>query len=252
MNTVTALILAKNEEQNIKDCLASVSFCDEMLVIDDFSTDKTKEIAESMGARVIQRAMAGDWGGQQTFAIHQAKTKWVLFIDADERISEPLAKEIKETVNAGEEHAYWIERVNKFHHNQATHGVLRSDFVNRLFPAKGSYVKGFVHPEIITPYDNKRLKNVMYHYTYDNWGQYLNKLNHYTTLAAEKYKENNKKCNFYIDVMLRPLWAFIKVYFLNKGFLDGKMGWCLSVNHYFYTMNKYVKLYYLYKDNGKL
>ena len=247
MDTVTALILAKNEEQNIEDCIQSVAFCDEVLVIDDFSTDNTRTIAERLGARVVQRHMAGDWGGQQTFAIQQAKTKWVLFIDADERISAPLAKEIKEKVKDGEEHAYWIERVNKFHHNHATHGVLRSDYVNRLFPAKGSYVKGYVHPEIITPYDDVRLHNIMYHYTYDNWSQYLNKLNNYTTLAAEKYKENNKKCNF-----CRPLWAFIKVYFLNKGFLDGKMGWCLSVNHYFYTMNKYVKLYYLYKDNGKL
>lgn len=252
MNTVTALILAKNEEQNIKDCLASVSFCDEMLVIDDFSTDKTKEIAESMGARVIQRAMAGDWGGQQTFAIQQARTRWVLFIDADERISEPLAKEIQETIAENEVKAYWIKRENKFHHNHATHGVLRPDYVNRLFPAKGSYVKGYVHPEIITPYENAKLQNVMYHYTYDNWSQILRKLDNYTTLAAEKYKGNHKRCNFFLDIMLRPLWAFFKVYILNGGFLDGKMGWCLSVNHYFYTMFKYVKLYYLYKDNGKL
>ncbi len=252
MAKISTLILAKNEERNMADCIASVAFSDEILVIDDFSTDRTKEIAESLGARVVQRAMNGDWGGQQTFAIQAATCEWVFFIDADERVSEPLAREIRATVETGERNAYWIKRVNRFRHNHATHGVLRPDYVNRLFPAEGSYVKGFVHPEIVTPYPNRKLQETMYHYTYDNWSQYLHKLNHYTDLAAEKYKEQHKSCHFFSDVVLRPLWAFFKVYILNFGFLDGKMGWVLSVNHYFYTMNKYVKLYYLYKDNGKL
>lgn len=252
MNNITALILAKNEERHIRDCIASVAFCDEVLVIDDFSTDKTKELAEKAGAKVIQHALDGNWGAQQTFAIRQAKTKWVLWIDADERISEPLAQEIQDAVAEGGEYAYWIKRENKFRHNHATHGTLRPDYVNRLFPAKDSYVEGYVHQSIITPYSNRKLRNAMYHYTYANWHQYLNKLNNYTTLSAEKYKDRHKKCNFYVDVVLRPLWAFFKVYILDRGFLDGKMGWCLSVNHYFYTMNKYIKLYYLYKDGGEL
>lgn len=252
MAKITTLILAKNEEQNIKDCIETVLFTDEILVIDDFSTDRTKEIAESMGARVIQRSMNGDWGGQQTFAIENATHEWVLFLDADERISEPLAKEIREMVEKGEKNAYWIRRSNKFHFNKATHGTLRPDYVNRLFPAEGSYVEGYVHPEIIAPYPNKKMKNVMYHYTYDNWEQYFNKFNNYTRLAAEKYRKNGKSCGFFKDIIIRPAWAFFKVYILNLGFLDGKMGWILSVNHYFYTMNKYVKLYYLYKSNGKL
>lgn len=93
----------------------------------------------------------------------------------------------------------------------------------------------------------------MYHYTYDSWSHQLNKLNNYTTLAAARYKKDHKKCNFFFDIMLRPFWAFFKVYVLNLGFLDGKMGWILSTNHYFYTMNKYIKLYFLYQDkDGRL
>ncbi len=252
MAKISALILAKDEERNIADCIKTVLFCDEVLVIDDFSTDKTKEIAESLGARVMQRSMAGDWGGQQTFAIQNAKYEWVLFVDADERISEPLAEEIKAVVNNGEQNAYWIRRANKFHFNEATHGILRPDYVNRLFPAKNSYVEGYVHPEIKAPYPNKKLKHVMYHYTYDNWDQYFGKFNNYTRLAAEKYKKNGKSCSFFRDIVLRPLWAFFKIYILNLGFLDGKLGFIFSVNHYFYTMTKYVRLYYLYKSNGKL
>ncbi len=117
MAKISTLILAKNEERNMADCIASVAFSDEILVIDDFSTDRTKEIAESLGARVVQRAMNGDWGGQQTFAIQAATYEWVFFIDADERVSEPLAKEIRATVEKGERNAYWIKRVNRFHHN---------------------------------------------------------------------------------------------------------------------------------------
>lgn len=248
---LSVLILARNEENNIKDCIESCLFADEILVIDDYSTDRTKEIAESLGARVIQRSMNGDWGAQQTFAIESAEHEWVFFIDADERCTPELGKEIVNVMGHGE-YAYWIERHNQFHHNKATHGTLRPDYVCRLMPKKGSYVEGYVHPAIVTPYENKKLKSHMIHYTYDNWTQYWNKFNSYTTLAAEKSRKQGKSVYFFRDIMLRPLWAFIKMYILHKGFLDGRLGWILAVNHYSYTMTKYVKLYDLYKSNGKL
>ena len=103
MAKISALILAKNEERNIKACIETLSFVDDILVIDDFSTDKTKAIAEKLGARVIQHGMNGDWGAQQTFAIQNAKYEWVLFVDADERISDPLAKEIRSVVETVEQ-----------------------------------------------------------------------------------------------------------------------------------------------------
>ena len=252
MVDVSVLIVARNERQNIVDCIRSCSFAKEVIVIDDNSTDETPQLAQELGARVIKRSMNGDWGGQQTFAIQQAKYPWIFFIDADERCTPELAKQIEEAVTKNEQVTYWVQRRNKFHYNCATHGVLRPDYVCRLMPAEGSYVEGYVHQAIITPYPNKKLDGYMYHYTYDNWPQYFNKFNNYTTLAAKKYKKENKGCSFISDIVLRPLWAFIKMYFLQGGFLDGKMGWILSVNHYFYTMTKYVKLYYLYKSNGKL
>ena len=184
MATVSVIILARNEEHNIHDCIESVQFADEVLVIDDFSTDNTVTIAEEMGARVVQHAMNGDWGAQQTFGIEQAKSDWILFLDADERISEPLAKEIQDIVVNKPNKAYWIQRRNKFHHNHATHGVLRPDYVLRLMPKEGSYVEGYVHPAIITPYPTEKLQHPMHHYTYDNWHQYFNKFNNYTTLSC--------------------------------------------------------------------
>ncbi|WP_066079340.1 glycosyltransferase family 2 protein [Bergeriella denitrificans] len=252
MSTLSVLILARNEERNISDCIGSVAFADEIIVIDDFSTDRTRQLAEEAGARVIQRSMSGDWGGQQTFAVEQARCEWILFLDADERISPELAEEIKTTLKYGQPAAYWIQRHNRFHHNRATHGTLRPDFVCRLMPAAGVTVEGYVHPAILHPYQDKKLRHPMYHYTYDNWDQYFGKFNHYTKLSAEKYRKAGKSVSFTKDILLRPIWAFIKVYIFDKGFLDGKIGWIFAVNHYFYTMTKYVRLYYLYKSDGKL
>ena len=252
MATVTVIILAKNEEQHMKDCIASAQFADEVLLIDDGSTDKTVEIAESMVARVVHHAMNGDWSQQRRFAVEEARSEWIFFLDADERISPELQREVQDVLAKNEKKAYWIERSNVFHHNKATHGVLRPDYVLRFMPKEGTNIEGFVHETISSTYSEAKLHGKMYHYTYDNWHQYFNKFNNYTTLAAKKYKENGKSCSFVKDILIRPSWAFFKVYILDRGFLDGKMGFILSVNHYFYTMIKYVKLYYLLKSNGKL
>lgn len=141
-----------------------------------------------------------------------------MFLDADERISESLAKEIREVVEKNEQKAYWIRQENQFRHYRATHGTLRPDYVNRLFPAKDSYVEGYVHPKIVTPYPNEKLKNIMYHYTYDTWDQQLNKLNNYTRLAALKYKANGKKCNFYWISCCVPYGHFLKYILLTRAF----------------------------------
>lgn len=252
MVPVSVLILTRNEEKNIERCIKSCLFAPEIIVIDDGSTDRTREIAESLGAKVISRVLNGDWGAQQTFAIQQAKYEWIFMIDADEACSEELARHIEAAVNENKPYAYWIQRRNKFRHNKATHGTLRPDYVCRLMPKEGTYVEGYVHQAIITPYENKKLQGYIEHQTYANWEQYFNKFNNYTTLSAKKYKKNGKKCSFVKDILFRPFWAFIKVYIFDKGFLDGKLGWILATNHYFYTMNKYVKLYYLNKSNGEL
>lgn len=155
MVDVSVIILAKNEEEKIGNCIKSCLFANEILVIDDGSSDKTVEIAKTLGARVLHRSMNGDWGAQQTFGIQQASFDWIFFIDADELCTPELAKEIEGVVTRNEQGEYWIKRINKFVHNKATHGVLRPDYVSRLMPKKDSYVEGYVHPAIITPYGKK-------------------------------------------------------------------------------------------------
>ena len=244
MNKCSVLIVARNEEKNIADCIKSVDFADEIVVIDDFSTDKTAEIATSLGARVVQRAMNGDWSGQQNFSLQQATHDWVLLIDADERVTPKLAQEIQEKLASGEEFAYRIKRLSFLYRKRVRFGTLHPDFVTRLLPKKDFYLTGQVHPKLHYPYPEKKLKNPMLHYAYDNWDAYYRKFDQYTKLAALRYKEENKKSVYFLrDIVLRPIWAFFKVYFIHLGFLDGKIGWILACNHYFYTMTKYVRFY---------
>ncbi len=169
--------------------------------------------------------MQGDFAGQQNFAITQAVGDWLLFLDCDERITKPLATEITQVINSAKK-AYRIRRLNHF-------------------AGENAYFEGRVHQKLKHPYPEKTLKNAMLHYTYSSWTQYYSKFEQYTRLSAEQYYQQGKTAGFTKDILLRPLWAFIKMYAIHGGFLDGRLGWLLAVNHYYYTMTKYSRLYSL-------
>ena len=251
---ISVVILTRNEERNIQACLETCGFADEIIVIDDGSTDRTEAIARSFGEKVkiFHHAMNGDWAQQQNFSIEQATNYWVFLLDADERITPGLAQKLQELAK-GPDKAYFVQRHNRFQNFQATHGVLRPDWVCRFMPRTMVRVYGQVHPEIRVQCEKTRLQSTgLIHYPYRSWKQYFNKFNTYTELSAQKYLEQNKKVSFIKDIMLRPIWAFLKIYFINGGILDGRAGFIFSVNHAFYTMNKYVKYYFLKNHSGEL
>ncbi len=249
--SITVLILAKNEEKNIADCIQSALFADEVIVIDDLSTDSTVEIAQSLGAKVCRHAMEGNWGAQQTFAIEQARTNWIFFLDADERITPELAVEIRQVIAQGEYYAYKVPRLNYFIGEVVRHCGWYPDYGYHLMPRKDFHVEGYVHPTFVHPYQTRFLQNHLIHYPYVSWEQYFNKFNLYTRLAAEKNYANDKRASFVFDIMLRPFAGFFKMYILKSGWMDGRVGFTLSAFHFFYTMAKYVKLYWLQKARGK-
>ncbi len=248
---LSVLILARNEEKYIGACIKSVLFADEIVVVDDFSTDATAEIATSLGARVVQHGLDGNWGAQQTFAIEQASYEWIYFIDADERLTSSLAEHIRKIVAEDDRrYAYCNSRLSYFWGQPLRHGGWFPDYVIRLLPAKGTYVTGFVHPQFHHDYEEKKLPETEYmiHYPYRDWDHYFNKLNFYTTLAAKKSREAGKRSSV-ADMVLHSLWASFRMYVLRGGWRDGRIGFILAAFHYFYTMAKYVKLYYLDKQN---
>ena len=252
MAKLSILILAKNEEKFIGACLDSVkNIADEIIVIDDFSTDNTAEICKRHGAKVFQRALAGDWGSQQTFAVNQATCDWIFIIDADERLTPELEAEIKKILREDDKNfAYRVARLSYFWGQPLKHGGWFPDYVTRLLPTKGTYVEGLVHQKICHPFKEVDLDKSKYlvHYPYRDWEHYFGKFNVYTTLAAKKMHEQGKTAGI-LDIILHPIWASFRMYVLRGGFLDGKIGFILAGFHYFYTMAKYVKLYYFGKEN---
>lgn len=247
---LSIVIVAKNEEKNLPECLKSCDFAKEIILVDDESTDRTAEIAERFGARVFRRALADNWGEQQTFGIQQASCPWIFLLDCDERITKELRDSITQKVKKNALFSYEVQIHNKFQNFKIEHGPLRPAWFPRLFPNDGVFVTGRVHQRINLNHPLKRLSGKLIHCTYSSMEQYYSKMNKYAKLSAQQYYENNKKFNFFLDVVLRPCWAAFKVYFINKGFLDGKMGFVLAINHYGYTAQKYIRYWVLQKTKG--
>lgn len=250
MNRLAVLILTYNEEENISDCINSVKFADEIIIVDSGSQDHTEEIAKDLGAKFIYNKMTG-FADQRNFALNQTNAEWVLYLDADERILPDTAKEICNIVKAGIACAYEIKRMNIVFGQMLKHGGHRPDYALRLYPREAVKWQGIVHEQAIINIPIKRLNGAMHHYTYQDWDKYFVKFNQYTTLMAKKMKDSGKQANF-LDISLRPLFAFFRFYFLQSGWRDGKMGFVFAMFHCFYTLAKYVKLYYWQEGRGNL
>lgn len=252
---LSVVIMAKNEHAHIGDCIASIwehLAAGEIVVIDDFSTDDTADIARGMGARVVRHALDGNFGQQQSFAIGEARCRWVYCIDADERMTAPLGEEVAKAVRRDEPFAYWNARLNHFCGVEIRHGGWFPDYGLHLFPKEGSYVKGFVHQEIHVPHPARRLPEhaYLYHHTYESWEQYLRKLNSYTTLGAQKKFASGGRVGV-IGILAHVAWGVFKFYIIERGFLDGREGLLLAMSHGMSVFMKYAKLHYLGRGIGE-
>jgi glycosyltransferase involved in cell wall biosynthesis len=249
---LAVLILTRNEADNIAACLATVRFADEVVVIDAGSTDATQAIAQQHGARVVQHDMdASGFAGQRNFARQQTEADWVCYLDADERVNEALAQAIQAAVQADRPAAYAIRRVSVVMGRDMYHGVYRPDYVTRLFPRSAAVWSGVVHEQVDTGLSISRLPGFARHYADTSWEQYLDKLNQYTSLMAQKMQQRGRHTGF-IRMQLHAVYAFFQMYIVKQGFRDGRQGFLLCLYHYFYTLTKYVKLYYLDRENGNI
>lgn len=247
---LAVLILTYNEELHMEACIKSVFFADEIVVIDSGSTDKTVEIAQRVGARVVHHPMTEGFAAQRNFALLQTAAEWVLFLDADERITPALAGEIKQVMADGKQACYVIQRHSVVFGHEVKYGVCRVDEVVRLFPRSQVSWSGVVHEKVESELPRKCLFSYMKHYTYTSWDKYFIKFNQYTTLWAKGAYDRGKRTNP-LDIFLHASFAFVQMFMLKRGFLDGFYGLVLCCFHFAYTLAKYLKLYELQKQGGK-
>ena len=241
---LAVIILTHNEERHIEECIKSAAFADEILVIDDESTDRTAELARAQGARVVERPLAGDFAAQRNFALTQTDADWVLYVDADERINVGTDRELRHIMAENVRAVYEIKRINVAFGQQMHYGGHRPDYPRRFFPHDAVHWEGLVHERTESVLPVQRLHGSLLHYTYTDWDRYFQKFNQYTTLMAERQYADGKRASF-LKILLDPPFAFFRFYILQRGFLDGRLGFILAVTHGFYTMVKYIKLHYM-------
>ncbi len=242
MNKITAVVLTKNEENNIKQCLKSISWCDEILVIDDNSQDNTVAFSKEQNAKVIKKQLK-DFSSQRNFALKKAEYTWVLFIDADERVSKELKNEIKESIN--KENAvsgYYIKRKDKFLGMFLKYGELKNIKLLRLAQKdKGKWVNK-VHEVWKIRGKTETLNNPIIHYPHSTISGFLNKINIYSKIRSEELLEKKTKPKL-IQIIAFPTGKFIYNYFIKLGFLDGIRGFVFNMIMSLHSFLVRAKLY---------
>ncbi len=250
-NNLTAVILTKNEEKTIQKVVSNAQKCaDEVLIVDSGSTDKTVEFAESVGAKVVYRAWDNDFSAQRNFALQHVETEWVLYLDADEFLDEKLTASVKDALAKGKDKQYsMLRRIHAFGF-EYKHGIFKPDEVIRLFPAKKVHYENKVHERPVCDLPKEKLNGYIEHYTYDNWQSWWDKAGHYTTIWAEDAYSHGKKTSVG-SAFFHAFYGFLRAYIIQLGFLDGWSGLYSSLQHFIYTMMKYLKLYEISNKNRR-
>lgn len=250
---LSVIIITKNEGHQIKDCLESVHFADEIIVLDSGSTDNTAEVCKLHTEKFY---VTDDWPGfgpQKQRALDKSSGDWVLSIDADERVTPELKEEIlKAMSDPNSANGYYLPRLSYVCGRPIKHGGWYPDYIIRFFKkSKGHFTKALVHEKILIEGEVGYFKNPLIHYTYDSYEQLIDKFNNYSSLGAKNlYKDNLSKNSGLMSAIVRGVSAFLKSYVFKLGFLDGKMGFVLAFSSAETAYYKYLKLGLL-KEKGK-
>ncbi|MEO8666828.1 MAG: glycosyltransferase family 2 protein [Ignavibacteria bacterium] len=251
MNKVSALIICKNEEKNIEECIKSVLWCDEIVLIDSFSIDRTISIAEKYSPKIFQNEWKG-FAVQRKFGLTKATNEWVLAIDADERCSKELEEEIRSLMKKEKisENGFEIPRKSFFLNKWIKHGGWYPNYQLRLFRRDlAELTERLVHESYFVKGQISRLKNDILHYTVTSIAEYVNKVNTYSDLSAAE-KTGRKKIKF-LDIFIMPRIAFIQQFLLKGNFLDGTEGLMVSNFHMITKLLNNMKIWELQNKNDK-
>ena len=249
MLVLSVIIITKDAAKDIRRCLESVKWADEIIVLDSGSTDNTVEIC----SKYTRYIFSTDWPGfgiQKNRALAKARGQWILSIDADEELSDGLINKIKQIVNDPTitAEAYAIKRISYFCGKKIKYGDWGRDSVVRLFKNKSTikFSPVIVHEKIVG-YDRLAcLKEVIFHHTIKNMSQVLMKLENYSTFGAQLKFQQHKKTSLFQSIV-HSVWCFIRGYFIRFGFLDGREGFIIAFSNAAGVFYRYIKLIYLYK-----
>jgi glycosyltransferase involved in cell wall biosynthesis len=238
---ITATIITLNEERHIARAIESLRCCDEIVVIDSGSADRTTELAENLGARVIESPWRG-YAGQKNWAAERATYDWILSLDADEALSEGLEGEIWNLKKNGPKYdAYTMPRMAQYLGRWILHCGWYPDRKVRLYNRhKARWVGDFVHESVQVRGRLGHLESNLLHFTCDSLSEHLKTMDRYTTLAAEELVSRKTRVGWR-HLILDPAWTFTETYFVHRGFLDGIEGLTIAYMAALYTFLKYAK-----------
>ena len=252
MPTLSVILITRNEESNLDDCLASLEgIAQQIVVVDSNSTDRTLEIASKHGALM---AYPTDWPGfgpQKNRALDLATCDWVLSLDADERLTPALKSEILTAIHhSAHVDCFAIPRLSWYCGRFIRYSGWSPDYVDRLFKrGTARFSDDLVHERLIPKGAVAKLENPMLHYSFINYEQVLDKLNRYSTASAEQAFAKGKTSNP-LKAVLHGMWAFVRTYILRAGLLDGPQGFALAISNGQGTYYRYMKLWQLNQDVG--
>lgn len=250
MPTLSVILITRNEEANLADCLASLEgIAQQIVVVDTQSTDQTLEIAKNHGALLSQPPDWPGFGPQKNRALELATEEWVLSLDADERLTPALRSEILTAIHhPAHVNCFAIPRLSWYCGRFIRHSGWSPDYVDRLFKrGTARFSDDLVHERLIPQGPVAKLENPMLHYSFMNYSQVLQKIDRYSTAAAEQAFAKGKTSSP-VKAVLHGAWSFLRTYFLRAGFLDGPQGFALAISNGQGTYYRYMKLWHLHQE----
>jgi len=250
---ISAVVLVKNEEENIIRCLKSLAWCDEVIVIDDYSEEETEERIKNYGLRIknkkikiYKRKLNGDFAGQRNYGLSKTSGEWVLFVDADEVVTGQLKNEIqsklKDEHSLNKYYGFYIKRRDYFLGKWLKYGETGRIKLLRLARADAGRWEGRVHEVWNVKGRTGELINPLHHFPHKNISSFLQKINYYTDLVVQCWKEEGKKMHFW-EVIFYPSGKFIQNYIIRLGLLDGTAGLIMAFMMSFHSYLSRAKFY---------
>ena len=242
---LSVIIITQNEQELIRDCLESISWADEIIIVDSGSTDNTLDICREYTNNILINTDWQGFGYQKNLALQQATEEWVLSIDADERVTPELKQQIQLAARTGSHIAYKIPRLAYFLGKEMRHGGWWPDYVLRLFlRKKARFSDDIVHERVLIEGAIGRLKTPLLHYSYTSLEQVLVKNDKYSTAAAIKAHAQGKQSSL-SKALAKAGWTFLRAYILRRGFLDGKEGFIAALSKAGETYYRQLKISYM-------